>query len=186
MKELVERVLTDPRYLKNIEYGAPRSGHPEGAVKYHIAELEANLEALRARGISESDTWKLKFLIHVHDSFKADATPDAPVLDPRSHASLARAFAAEFTDDADLLNMIQYHDEGYALWQQVAKTGAYSPERFQSLLQTIRNWDLFLMFTIVDGCTPGKDRSKLVWFINEVRKYRPTRVDETWLLEGKF
>jgi len=42
------------------------------------------------------------------------------------------------------------------------------------------------MFTIVDGCAPGKDRSKLVWFITEVRKHRLTRVDETWVLESQI
>ena len=44
MQEVVTRVVSDPRYLKNIEYGRPRHGHPEGKVKFHIAELEANLE----------------------------------------------------------------------------------------------------------------------------------------------
>ena len=48
MKEIVAQVISDPRYQKNIEYGEPRSGHPEGKVKYHIAELEENLEKLAA------------------------------------------------------------------------------------------------------------------------------------------
>jgi hypothetical protein len=34
MKEILEKVMSDPRYLKNIEYGEPRLGHPEGKVKY--------------------------------------------------------------------------------------------------------------------------------------------------------
>jgi hypothetical protein len=110
MKELVPRVISDPRYIANIEYGQPRSGHPEGTVKAHIAELEANLELLKPRLADEQTYWKLKFLIHVHDTFKADATRGVPILDPHSHASLAKAFAAELTDDPDLLNMIQFHD----------------------------------------------------------------------------
>jgi len=182
MKHIVQQIVTSERYQTDIEYGEPRSGHPEGKVKNHIAELEANLEALASRrGLSPGDYWKLKFLIHVHDTFKAEAEPDVAILHPRSHASLARAYAAQFTADADLLNMIQFHDENYALWKQYAQTGTYSPERFQSLLQTIQDWDLFLMFTIVDGATPGKDHEKLAWFINEVRKYMATIVDETWV-----
>lgn len=55
MKEIVEKVIANPRYQKNIEYGEPRSGHPEGKVKYHIAELEENLEKLSARGMSQVD-----------------------------------------------------------------------------------------------------------------------------------
>lgn len=182
MKEVVARIITDPRYQKNIEYGEPRSGHPEGKVKYHIAELEENLEKLVTRGISRQQYWKLKLLIHVHDTFKADAVPDSPILSHTSHASLARRFASEFIDDPDLLNMIQFHDENYALWKQYAATGSYDVQRFENLLNTIRNWDLFLMFIIIDGCTQGKDPEKTAWFIHEVRKYKSTRIDESWVL----
>ena len=181
MKEIVERVLTDPRYLRNIEYGEPRSGHPEGKVKYHIAELELNLEKLAPR-MSEEEYWKLKFLIQIHDTFKADATPDSPIESPNSHASLARKFASEFTAEADLLAMIQFHDLNFALWKQFAATGLYNVERFSRLLDTIMDWDLFLMFLIIDGCTQGKDPDKVRWFIAEVRKHKETFVDETWLI----
>jgi hypothetical protein len=182
MKKAIEAILADPRYLKNIEYGEPRSGHPEGKVKVHIADLEANLEKLRERGISDDEYWKLKFMIHVHDTFKAEAAEDVRILDPRSHASLARKYAGHFTEDADLLNMIQFHDENFALWNQFDRSGSYDMRRFQKLLDTIRDWDLFLMFVIIDGSTAGKDRSKLEWFIREVRKHKPVRVDESWIL----
>lgn len=182
MKEIVERIMADPRYQKNIEYGEPRSGHPEGKVKCHIAELEENLDKLAARGISEEHYWKLKFLIHVHDSFKAESTPDAPILSANSHASLARKFASEFVDDVDLLNMIQFHDENYVLWKQFAATGSYDLQRFENLLKTIQNWDLFLMFLIIDGSTKGKDPQKTGWFLNEVGKHKTTMINESWLL----
>jgi hypothetical protein len=182
VKKVIQTILADPQYLKNIEYGEPRPGHPEGKVKFHIAELEANLEKMRDHGISEEQYWKLKFLIHVHDTFKAEAVPDVRILDPRSHASLARKYASRFVEDEDLLNMIQFHDENFALWNQFDRSGTYDAGRFQKLLDTIRDWDLFLMFIIIDGSTPGKDRSKLTWFIGEVRKHKPTRVDESWLL----
>ncbi len=180
MKEIVAKVISDPRYLKNIEHGKPRSGHPEGKVKYHIAELEENLKNLAPR-ISEEQYWKLKFIIHVHDTFKAEAVPDSPIADPNGHASLARKFASEFTNDANLLNMIQLHDVNFALWKQFADTGSYDLERFSALLETIIDWDLFLMFIIIDGNTKGKDPHKTRWFINEVRKHKKTMVDETWI-----
>jgi hypothetical protein len=182
MKATVEKVIADPRYQQNIEYGEPRAGHPEGKVKYHIAELNQNLEKLASREISEEQYWKLKFLIHVHDSFKAEAVPDSPIISPNSHASLARKFAAEFTEDEDLLNMIQFHDVNYSLWKQFAATGSYDVQRFKDLLNTIRDWDLFLMFLIIDGSTKGKERSKLIWFLREVAKYKDTMVDEAWVL----
>jgi hypothetical protein len=180
MKDIVSRVIADPRYLHRIEYGQPRPGHPEGKIKYHIAELEANLEKLAPR-ISENQYWKLKFLIHVHDTFKADAVPDSLIESPYSHASLAMAFASEFTNDADLLAMIQFHDLNFALWKQFAARGAYDIERFSRLLDTIMDWDLFLLFLIIDGSTRGKDPDKVRWFIGEVRKYKQTVVDESWI-----
>lgn len=183
MKAIIQHIINDTRYLKNIEYGEPRPGHPEGKVKYHIAELEDSLEVLRSRGISVEQYWKLKFLIHVHDTFKAEAVPNSQILHPNSHASLARKFASEFTADTDLLNMIQYHDVNYALWKQFNAKGFYDSERFLALLETIIDWDLFLMFLILDGSTIGKDPEKIRWFIEEVKKYKKTIVDETWLLQ---
>lgn len=182
MKDIVEQVVSDPRYQINVEYGQPRAGHPEGKIKFHIAEMEENLEKLARHGISEEQYWKLKFLIHVHDTFKAEAIPDSPILSPTSHASLARRFASEFTNDEDLLNMIQLHDVNYALWQQFERTGSYDLQRFDDLLDTIQDWDLFMMFLIIDGSTRGKGRSKLFWFIQEVLKYKDTRIDESWVL----
>ena len=51
MREVIEKILADPRYQTNIEYGEPRPGHPEGKVKVHIADLEANLVQLTRCGI---------------------------------------------------------------------------------------------------------------------------------------
>ncbi len=180
MKDIVQRVLADPRYLENTEYGKPRSGHPEGKVKFHIAELEEILERFAPR-ISEEQYWKLNFLIHVHDTFKAKAIPNSRIENLNSHASLARNFAAEFIDDIDLLNMIQFHDVNFSLWKEYAVTGSCNSERLSRLLETIVDWDFFLLFLIIDGSTKGKEPEKLKWFIREVRKYKSTIVDESWL-----
>jgi hypothetical protein len=32
------------------------------------------------------------------------------------------------------------------------------------LLAAISDWDLFLAFLIIDGCTRGKNREPLIWF----------------------
>lgn len=182
MKEIIDLIKADPRYQKNIEYGRPRDGHPEGKIKFHIADLETNLEILAERNISKDDYWKLKFIIHVHDLFKAEAQIGKPTLHPKNHASLAREYASQFTNDADLLNTIQFHDENYKLWREYIQTGSYDKEQFQRLLDAVKNWDLFLMFAIIDGCTEGKDLAKLSWFIDEVRKHKRTLVDSTWII----
>ena len=162
-----DAILQDPRYQANLDWGEPRSGHPEGTVRAHIAELERNLEALRPK-LDDEEYWKLKLLIHTHDSFKAEAHSGVAITDPRSHASLARAFLAEFCNDADLLMMVQYHDEPFALWRQAEHKGKYNEERFDALLNNIRDWNLFLAFNVIDGCTAGKSREPLRWLFCEV------------------
>jgi hypothetical protein len=167
-KASFDAVVKDPRYLKNLDWGEARPGHPEGTVRAHIAEIEPNLETLRPK-LGDVDYWKLKLLVHTHDSFKAESQAGVPITDPKSHASLAKVFLAEFCDDSDLLAMVQYHDEPFALWRQAeSKKGKYNQERFAALLSNIKDWNLFLAFNIIDGCTEGKSREPLVWLFKEV------------------
>jgi len=166
-KEIFDDITSDPRYQRNLDWGKARPGHPEGTVRAHIAELERNLDELRSK-VSETDYWRLKVLVHTHDTFKAQAQAGAPIAAPNSHASLARAFLAEFCDDADMLAMVQYHDEPYALWRQFKVKGRLNEERLSALLSSIRDWNLFLAFNIVDACTEGKQRDPLRWLFRQV------------------
>jgi len=162
-----DAVISDPRYLANLDWGEARPGHPEGTVRAHIAEIEPNLERLRAK-LTDDDYWKLKLLIHTHDSFKAESKAGVAITDPRSHASLARAFLQSHCNDADILAMCQYHDEPFALYRQFESKGKYNQDRFNALLKAIRDWNLFLAFNIIDGCTAGKSREPLQWLFREV------------------
>ena len=163
-----DAIVTDPRYLQNLDWGEARPGHPEGTVRAHIAEIEPNLEALRPK-LCEMDYWKLKLLIHTHDSFKAESKPGVAITDPKSHASLAREFLSLHCADPDLFSMVQFHDEPFALWRQAeSKKGEYNRERFEALLRNIADWNLFLAFNIIDGCTAGKGREPLIWLFGEV------------------
>src|SRR6516162_3042311 len=130
---IFQAITSDSRYLANLDWGEARPGHPEGTVRAHIAEIEPNLELLRPK-LTEDEYWKLKLLIHVHDSFKTQAQPGVSIADPKSHASLARAFLATHCNDADLLAMVQYHDEPFALYRQVESKGSYNWERFNAML----------------------------------------------------
>ena len=164
---ILDNIVADARYQRNIDWGAPRKGHPEGSIRAHIAELEQNLTALRSK-LSNDDEQKLRILVHTHDTFKPNAMQGVPITDPVSHASLARQFLAEFCDDADLLAMVQYHDEPYALWRQIRSKGTCNQAKFELLLQNISDWNLFLAFNIVDGCTAGKGREPLQWLFGAV------------------
>jgi hypothetical protein len=64
--------------------------------------------------------------------------------------------------------MVQYHDEPFALWRQAETKGKCNAERFDALVNNIKDWNLFLAFNIVDGCTDGKGREPLVWLFDQV------------------
>lgn len=180
-KKIFDTITNDPRYQRNLDWGKARTGHPEGTIRAHIAELERNLEMLRAK-VSETDSWRIKVLIHAHDTFKGEAERGLPITDPKSHASLARAFLAEFCDDADMQAMVQYHDEPFALWRQFVAKGKFNPERMTALLTGIRDWNVFLAFSIVDGCTEGKGREALRWFFRQIAGRVQSRFTESDIL----
>lgn len=199
LTEVYWRILGDSRYRANLDWGSPRKGHPEATIRAHIAELLVNLDILaNAMGpaLSNEEYWKLAILIHVHDTFKPDshtrrAGPvSPPILDPDSHASIARAFLAEFTDDPALLATVQHHDEPFALWVKWKSKGRYNVERFEALLRAIPDWDLFLAFVIIDGTTAGKSvaaheaglavvTEPREWFLHELAG----RVTTRWTVE---
>ena len=166
-KSAYESIVRDPRYLANLDWGMARSGHPEGTARAHIAEIERNLEVMRPN-LSDVEYWKLKLLVHTHDTFKGEAVPGVPIADPKSHASMARSFLENYCDDPDLLAMVQYHDEPFALWRQFQSKGSFNQDRWAALLQKIGDWNIFLAFNIIDGCTEGKSREPLVWLFREV------------------
>jgi len=173
-REAFARITQDADYLKNMDWGAPRPGHPEGTVRAHVQELEANLARLRSF-VSGEECEKLRLLIHTHDSFKAEAAEGVAIADPRSHASLARAFLARFIDDEDLQQMVQCHDEPYALWRAEVH-GHWKPQtqkRYDALLERIYDWHLFRVFLVIDACTAGKERDSIRWFLDKVAPLLP-------------
>lgn len=182
LQQILAAIQADPRYRQNLAWGEPRSGHPEGSVQAHITELEHNLERLQPR-LTPYECEKLRILIHTHDTFKAEAVPGVAILHQRSHASLARAYLQEYCEDADLLAMVQYHDEPFAMYQQYAGKGRYNQARMDALRQAIQDWELFLAFLIIDGCTAGKSRKPLRWFFQEISEWANARFTTADILE---
>ncbi len=138
------------------------------------------LGRLTPRPIVRRRTTRIHRRKHLHDSAddglrtnirRDNAGPRlaAPITAAGSHASLARAFLVRFCDDPDLLAMVQYHDEPFALWRQLEAKGRFNQTRLDALLTTIKDWNLFLAFNIVDGCTQGKSRAPLHWLFGQVK-----------------
>lgn len=199
LADIYTSIVADARYRANLDWGQRRKGHPEATIRAHIEELTHNLFALRPQ-LSAEEYVKLTILIHVHDTFKPDSHArrsgrHAPAItDPDSHASLARAFLAEFTDDWPMLATVQFHDEPFALWRKTQRSerpeGTNVAIRLGKLIDAIPDWDLFVAFLIIDGTTAGKSEAareaglstvtdSREWFLHELAG----RVTTRWTVE---
>ena len=88
------------RVQADLDWGEAGAGRPEGTVRAHIAELERNLEALRPK-LDDVEYWKLKLLIHTHDTFKAEAKSGVAITGHVAAAPRWPGLAGQFCDDAD-------------------------------------------------------------------------------------
>lgn len=181
MMHVLEIIQNDARYIEGITYGMPRPGHDEGSVANHIAELDATVEKLRPI-LSDDEYWKLRLLVHVHDTFKLEGKRrtghQVSLLDEDSHASIGARFMKEITGDHELTAIVQFHDEGFALYQKFQKGKGFDRKRLcKNVIDNdeIKDMTLYLLFTVVDGFTVSKmkDRSPR-WFVNFVNEYIKT------------
>jgi len=178
---ILQEVQYTGLYQKCVGWGEPRSGHPEGKIVHHIAELEENLARLLDVGLGEEREHTLRLLIHVHDLFKGMSASHSPIVHPQSHASMAREFISPWcgmlseTKFPGLLSMLQYHDEPYAIWRKYRNTPlqdvrqSHTPiwQHRATNLRALFNeydWRTFRMFLVIDNCTEGKQRDPLEWY----------------------
>jgi hypothetical protein len=152
---LERELASDPALLRGLAWGRPRSGHPEGSVGSHVAEILAAITEPPGRRRTE-----LRFLALVHDAFKHRVRHHAAYSPDNDHAVLARRFAERHTADPRLLDTLELHDEPYYIWRTCAGGGRAALE---SLLARIPDLPLFLRFVELDGSTQGKDPRPLTW-----------------------
>ena len=98
--ELERRVTEDPVVVEGLAWGKPRSGHPEGPVGNHVADL---LAAIDAWGEEEPRRGDLRFIAIVHDALKFRVQEWLPHASVNHHALRARRFAEGYTSDERLL-----------------------------------------------------------------------------------
>lgn len=171
MLDLLKKLKELPLYQENVRWGRPRRGHPEGSLANHIADLEANLDKISPL-LQPGETDQLRLLIHVHDICKPEARVGVDSDDPHNHALMARRLLEPLCADPVLLNITQYHDDGYILYQYYRRSQAMRP-RLLKLLQAVQNVELFLLFFLVDSCTVGKQREPVDWFLLTVAQEHP-------------
>jgi hypothetical protein len=166
LQNVLEDIKKDPRYQKCIAWGKKRAGHDEGTIAAHIQELERNLEIVKPHLNNVADEMVLLLLIHTHDTFKSEAERKVSIQHPKSHASLGREYVESYLGKTHLSNMLQYHDDLYAIWRNAqANSGKVDQFRLNKLISHIEDWDLFLAFTIIDNTTKSKDLEPTQWAI---------------------
>ena len=165
--ELERRLWGEPLLQEGWEWGRPRSGHPEGAVGAHVADLLRTIDEWGEKGERRAE---LRFLSLVHDSLKFQVEDWLPKSGENDHAMRARRLAERYTDDERLLGILQEHDRPYRLWRRLRRTGRLDEEAFSKMLERVRDPALFLRFVELDGSTEGKDPEPVEWFRDELRR----------------
>ena len=143
----VERsLLREPELRRGWAWGNPRRGHPEGAVKHHVAGM---LAAITPDDPRRED---LRLLTLLHDTFKYREGTD--------HALLAREFAERHGCPTLIAETLALHDAPYWVWHR--KAG--DPALLQQILTEAPDRDLLIRFVRIDASTHGKDPAFLHWF----------------------
>ena len=161
---LERRIAADPGWRRGVEFGEPRPGHPEGAGKWHIADVLENIDRLHGGSpLRES----LRLIALVHDSFKHEVDESRSRSGENHHAMRARRFAARYVPDPVLLEIIELHDEAYNAWQKGHRDGRWdkAEERARRLLDRLGDAvALYLAFFACDNATGDKRPDSYEWF----------------------
>jgi len=153
--------------LRGLAWGEPRSGHPEGPVGRHVADLLRTIDDWGERGDRRRD---LRLMALLHDSLKYRVRDWLPHQGPNHHAACARRVAEGYVEDERLLAAIELHDRPYALWRRLRRTGRLDDGRFRAMLERVPDRALFLRFVELDGSTEGKDPEPIAWFRGELQR----------------
>jgi hypothetical protein len=162
--ELEKRIAADPEWQKGVVWGKPRSGHMEGPIMYHIADVLRNIDRQCPAEKERSD---LRLIALVHDTFKYRVDESRPKIGTNHHAYLARKFAERYIHDPALLNIIELHDEAYNSWRLGAYKGKWkhAEERVEHLLERLSaSLPLYLHFFYADSATESKNPAPVAWF----------------------
>lgn len=162
--ELEEQICADDAWQQGAMWGEPRPGHSEGRVRYHIAEVLANVEHF-AR--TDEERYALRLIALIHDTFKYRVDPSKPRLGDNHHAVLARRFAERYLDDAAILEIIELHDEAFNSWRMGAAKGRWheAEARVTRLVARLgSSLPLYVLFFRADSQTGSKEGDSLLWF----------------------
>ena len=157
-------MVYDEEWIEGAAWGDPRPGHPEGIVAVHVAEVLGNIDAVAT---DDEDRRRLRFVALTHDTFKHRVDRDRPRTGENHHAMIARRFAEKYTDDQELLDVIELHDEAYNSWVKGdrGRTWDAAEQRARRLVDRLGDsLGFYVRFYRADNATGSKSRKPLVWF----------------------
>ena len=168
--ELERRILEDPELQKGLLWGKPRDGHPEGEVLMHVQHVLANVEELYG---NDADYAKLRIITIIHDSFKYKVDETKPKKGENHHSRIACRFAEKHCTEADLLRVIETHDDAYLAYRKGKRDNNWkrAEERIQELLLLIQEADiveLYRKFFHCDNRVNGKTPDSYEWFLGKL------------------
>ncbi len=164
--ELEKTILKTSEFESGLFWGKPRFGHPEGQVIYHVKEVLENIDQITS--LSTESRQKLRLIAMAHDTFKYKEDKNRKPRDwKKHHGVLARKFMEEYTDQKDVLDIIELHDEAYYSWRMIHLFNQKidGSLRLQNLLIKVQDFlQLFYLFYKCDTSTGDKNPSPLKWF----------------------
>ena len=167
--ELERQLIEVEEFRKGLFWGKPRFGHPEGMVVYHIKEVLENIQQIP---VSNKIRMQLRVIAYSHDTFKYAEEKIGKGPDRSNHHSvLARKFMENYTDDQDLLDVIEVHDEAYYCWrlQHLYNRKEEGIARMNEMLNKLSSSiQLYYLFFKCDTQTGDKIQAPIHWFENTV------------------
>ena len=162
--ETERAIAADPLFRRGLDYGRPRRGHPEGAIKHHIAAVIGNIE----RWYAPSPSYRsLRLIALIHDTFKYQVDKTKQRTGANHHGTLARRFAENYITDEAVLEVIELHDKAYNAWVVGHRRGKWDAarQRARRLIERLGdNLDLYLAFYRCDNETGDKTQDGRQWF----------------------
>lgn len=162
--EVEARIVASPRWVRGAAWGRARPGHPEGVIRRHIGDVLTNIDSLGAEPVQRA---KLRLVALVHDTFKNEIDHNRPKSGDNHHAVVARKFLEHYTNDEDVLELTELHDEAFNAWAIGQRRGDWSQAdaRAAKLIERLGpRLALYIAFFRADNTVAGKSGEPLAWF----------------------
>lgn len=164
LETALERTIAENReWQLGVAWGEPRSGHLEGAVMYHIADV---LENIDRQQITDDERRDLRLVALIHDTFKYRVDEYKPKVGKNHHAFIARKFAENYIRHTALLDIIERHDEVYHCWRLGYYKGRwqFAEEHVDRLIDILgASFPLYIHFFFADSTTDSKNPEPMNW-----------------------